>query len=103
MTFFKPYYDANSNKIISVSAYHNLIASMSQNSNSSPTLSVSFEVVGDAAEIANFKNSLTPSKGLASLSYSLTQEGYKTKVSFSSKPKVSPKPEAILNKIRARL
>lgn len=103
MTFFKPHYDMGGNLLLNVASYHNLIASMSQNSNSSPTLSVSFEVVGDAAEIANFKNSLTPSKGLASLSYSLTQEGYKTKVSFSSKPKVSPKPEAILNKIRARL
>ena len=102
-TFFKPVYDMQGNRISSVSGYHNLITGMSENSNRNPNLSLTFEIVGDAAEVSNFKNALTPASGLSNFSYSLGQEGYRTNVTFASKPKTLPKREAILNQIRPRL
>ena len=101
--FFKPVYDMLGNRISSVSGYHNLVTGMTLNSNTKPNLSLSFEVVGDAAEVQNFKDSLTPASGLASFSYSLGQEGYRSSVSYSSRPRKLPNREALLNKIRPRL
>ena len=101
--FFKPVYDMMGNRISSVSGYHKLVSGMSKNSNISPNLSLSFEIVGDAAQVTNFKNALTPASGLSSFSYSLGQEGYRSSVAFASRPKKLPKREAILNKIRPRL
>ena len=102
-TFFKPVYDMQGNRISSVSGYHKLITGMSENSNRNPNLSLTFEIVGDAAEVANFKNALTPASGLTNFSYSLGQEGYRSNVTFASRPKQLPTREAILNEIRPRL
>ena len=101
--FFKPVYDMLGNRISSVSGYHNLVTGMTLNSNTKPNLSLTFEVVGDAAEVQNFKDSLTPASGLVSFSYSLGQEGYRSSVSYSSRPRKLPNREALLNKIRPRL
>ena len=76
---------------------------MTSNSNTNPNLSLDFEIVGDAADINNFKNLLTPASGLSSFSYSLGQDGYRSNVSFASRPKKLPNREAILNKIKPRL
>ena len=101
--FFKPIYDMLGNIISSVSGYHNLITGMIKNSNVLPTLSLAFEIVGDAADITNFKHALTPASGLTNFSYSLGQEGYRSNVTFASRPAELPNREAILNKIRPRL
>ena len=102
-TFFKPVYDMQGNRVSSVAGYHNLITGMSENSNRNPNLSLTFEIVGDAAEVSNFKDALTPASGLTNFSYSLGQEGYRSNVTFASRPKKLPNREAILNKIRPRL
>ena len=92
------------NRVSSVSGYHKLITGMSESSsNRNPNLSLTFEIVGDAAEVSNFKNALTPASGLTNFSYSLGQEGYRSNVTFASRPKKLPNREAILNKIRPRL
>ena len=101
--FFKPVYDMQGNRVSTVSGYHNLITGMTSNSNKNPNLSLEFEVVGDAADINNFKDLLTPASGLSSFSYSLGQDGYRSNVSFASRPKKLPNREAILNKIKPRL
>jgi len=104
-SFFQPVHDMLGNKITGVSGYHNLVSSLSDVSNISPSHELNFEIVGDAssADLANFRQTLTPAKGLSSLSFSLGQDGFRTNVSYASVPPKPPKREAILNKINPRI
>jgi hypothetical protein len=104
-SFFQPVYDMLGNKITGVNGYHNLVSSLSDVSNISPAHELNFEIIGDAssADLANFRQTLTPAKGLSSLSFSLGQDGFRTNVSYASVPPKPPKREAILNKINPRI
>jgi len=102
-SFFQPVYDMLGNKITGTAGYHDLIKNLSLVSNLKPAHQLNFEIIGDAASINLFRDTLKPANGLSSLSFSLGQDGFRTNVSYASIPAKMPKREAILNKINPRL
>ena len=106
--FYSPVYDMQGNAIKTIAQYHNLMAELSNSTKTSnilPARTMNFEVIGNVLDIADFTNPNTgflyPHKGLKSLSFTLSSEGFRSNLSFSNRALKLPKPEAIMNKIRA--
>lgn len=101
--FFSPVYDMAGNIITGAQQAHNLSKSLSNIANSQPSHALGYKIIGDAATVPVFNANLKPEKGLTKLSFSLSQDGFVSDVSFANRPPNLPKPEAILNKINPRL
>lgn len=106
--FYSPVYDMQGNEVKTIADYHALMAALStstQTSNTLPARTMNFEVIGNVLDIAAFTDANTgflyPHKGLKSLSFTLSSEGFRSNLSFSNRALKLPKPEAIMNKIRA--
>ena len=106
--FYSPVYDMQGNAIKTIAQYHTLMDSLSQSTKTSnilPARTMNFEVIGNVLDMPAFSDPNTgflyPHKGLKSLSFTLSSEGFRSNLSFSNRALKLPKPEAIINKIRA--
>lgn len=102
--FYSPIYDMNGNQVLSIAAYHALMLQLSdpfKTSHTLPARTMNFEVIGNALTVSALAPYLFPHRGLKSLSFSLSPEGFRSNLSFSNRSLKLPKPEAIMNKIRA--
>lgn len=110
---YSPVYDMRGNAIKTIKEYHELIKSLSEptdTGNTLPARTINLEIIGNIfqagatnsipSNMAALAPYLTHERGLKSLSFSLTSEGFKTNLTFSNRAAQLPKPEALLNKIR---
>lgn len=104
-SFFTPIFDMQGNVVRNVAAYHNLMVTLSELNKTGNDLAgrvMKFEIVGNALDIPGLAPYLAPAKGLLrSLSFTLSPDGFRTHLSFSNRPDKLPKPEAVMNKVRA--
>lgn len=101
--FFTPQYDINNNLIRSVSDYHKSIQGLTQFSGPEYSETIDFSIVGDPKLVSTLNQYLKPHRGLKSLSFKLSSEGFSADLQFSNAPAEMPKNEAILNKIIQKL
>jgi len=103
--FYNPIYDLKGNEVRNVKAYHDLIKDLSKVNSSEVRKEMTISVIGDITDkdAGLVKDHLKPEKGLTSLSFSLTQDGFLSSATFANLPPTRPKKEAILNKITPRL
>ena len=111
---YSPVYDMRGNAIKTIKEYHELIKGLSEptdTGNALPARTMNLEIIGNVFDLAATNSIpsnmavlapyLTHERGLKSLSFSLTSEGFKTHLTFSNRAAQLPKPEALLNKIRS--
>ena len=111
---YSPVYDMRGNAIKTIKEYHELIKGLSEptdTGNTLPARTMNLEIIGNVFDLgvtntipsnmAELAPYLTHERGLKSLSFSLTSEGFKTNLTFSNRAAQLPKPEALLNKIRS--
>lgn len=103
--FYIPIYDLKGNEVKNVKAYHDLIKDLSTVNSKAVRKELNVSVIGDITDpkVGPVKDHLKPHKGLTSLSFSLTQDGFLSSATFANLPPTRPKKEAILNKITPRL
>lgn len=89
--------------ITSVEQYHNFIKKLNEYEMTTPMKTVDVTLAGGPNDFGTFKNYLEPIYGLNKLSLSVNDNGVTTNLSFSDRPKVLPRQEAILNKISPRI
>ena len=100
--FYSPVYDMQGNEVRTVQDFHALMSNLTTDMNHlTPARNMNFEVIGNILTFPSLLPYLQPSKGLKSLSFTLSPEGFRSKLSFSNRALKLPKPEAIMNKIRA--
>ena len=100
--FYSPVYDMQGNQVVTVQDFHTLMSNLTTDMNHlTPARNMSFDVIGNVLTLPSLLVYLQPSRGLKSLSFSLSPEGFRSKLSFSNRALKLPKPEAIINKIRA--
>ena len=102
--FYSPVYDMQGNAVKSIAHYHSLMAELSDPDKTShilPARTMNFEIIGNALEVGSLAQYLHPHRGLKSLSFTLSPEGFRSNLSFTNRSLKLPKPEAILNKIRS--
>jgi len=87
--------------ITTISGYHAVVSGLNDNSSNKPIDSVSFSIVG--MPTGTNMDFISPKSGLSNFSLTMSENGVKTSLTFTSKPKTLPKQETILNKITARL
>lgn len=83
--------------------YYNFVKDLNNYSLESPMKMIEMELAGSPNEFGPFKTCINPSSGLNQFSISVTDNGVRTTLSFSDRPKKLPKQEAILNKIGPRI
>lgn len=83
--------------------YYNTIVNLNNYNLDTPMKTVEMELAGSPNEFGTFINCISPKSGLNQMSISVTENGVRTSVSFSDRPKKLPKQEAILNKIGPRI
>jgi len=94
----------NTTKVLhSIQEYHNFISGLNSYQANYPTKSADFSIIGSPNLFGNFLPFVNPKSGLNSFSFSITDNGVETNLSFANKPPILPKQEAILNKIGPRL
>lgn len=93
----------SSNIITSPSEYYQYVKNLNNYNLETPMKTVEMTLAGPPNQFGNFVNYLNPSYGLNQISLSIADNGVKTSLSFSDRPKSLPKQEAILNKIGPRI
>lgn len=93
----------NANVIKTPAEYYNLIKNLNEYNVTTPMKSIDMVLAGSPRFFGEFSNKLSPEFGLNQLSLSVTDNGVKTSLSFSDRPKVLPQQESILNKIGPRI
>jgi hypothetical protein len=83
--------------------YYNYVKNLNSYNLTEPTKEVNLTLAGPPKQFGAFVNYLSPASGLQSLTLSVSDNGVKTDLVFADRPKVLPKPEALLNKIGARI
>jgi len=116
----QPQLDPNSNKPISYitvisgggysniintpSGYYNYISGLNNYNLDVPTKTIDLSLAGSPRFFpSEFLKCLTPSSGLISIKLNVGENGVKTDMTFSDRPKQLPAEEAILNKIGPRI
>ena len=102
--FYSPVYDMQGNAVKTIADYHRLMSVLSEPDKTShilPARTMNFEIVGNALEVDSLLEYLHPHRGLKSLSFTLSPEGFRSNLSFTNRSLKLPKPEAIMNKIRS--
>lgn len=89
--------------IATVQQYHNFIKKLNNYELTTPMKSVDVSLAGTPEHFGTFQQYLSPNAGLVKLSMSVNDNGVITALSFSDRPRVLPKQEAILNKISPRI
>jgi len=89
--------------LTTVESYHNFIKQINGYELTTPMKSVELSLAGGPSDFGEFVSYLSPDYGLNSLSLSVSDNGLTTSLSFSDRPKVLPRQEAILNKIIPRI
>lgn len=89
--------------LTSVSGYHNYIKNLNSYQTTGVTKTVDVSLAGTPNLFGTLRNFISPNYGLTRLSLSVNDNGVKTDMSFADKPPITPKQEAILNKIGPRL
>lgn len=96
--------DGSGNSIIKTpQQYYDYIKNLNNYNLTEPTKEVDLSLAGPPRQFGGFVNYLTPASGLQSLTLSVSDNGVKTDLVFADRPKVLPKPEAMLNKIGPRI
>ena len=96
--------DGSGNSIIKTpQQYYDYIKNLNNYNLTEPTKEVNLTLAGPPRQFGAFVNYLTPASGLQSLTLSVSDNGVKTDLIFADRPKVLPKPEALLNKIGPRI
>lgn len=93
----------DSSVITTVSQYHDFIKKLNDYELTTPMKTVDMTLAGSPNDFGSFKDYLQPIYGLNKLSLSVNDNGVTTALSFSDRPKVLPRQEAILNKIGPRM
>jgi hypothetical protein len=83
--------------------YYNYVKNLNNYNLETPMKTVEVTLAGPPNQFGNFIKYLNPSYGLNQLSLSISDNGVKTSLSFSDRPKTLPKQEAILNNIGPRI
>jgi hypothetical protein len=96
--------DGSGNSIIKTpQQYYDYIQNLNNYNLTEPTKEVNLTLAGPPTQFGAFVNYLNPASGLQSLTLSVSDNGVKTDLVFADRPKVLPKPEALLNKIGPRI
>jgi hypothetical protein len=97
--------NGNTNSIITTpSGYYNFISGLNNYSLDTPMKSIDISLAGSPSSFpTDFMKYLNPSSGLSSMRITIGENGVKTDLTFSDRPKVLPKQESILNKIGPRI
>lgn len=95
--------DGSSGVLHSVSDYHNFIKGLNNYQSNYPTKTANFTVIGSPNLFGDFSRSMSPLNGLNNFNITIGDNGVETALSFSNRPPVLAKQEAILNKIGPRL
>lgn len=89
--------------LTTVSGYHNFVKNLNNYQTTGITKTVELSLAGTPKSFSGIAQYLNPNYGLTRLSLSVNDNGVRTDLSFSDKPPVLPKQEAILNKIGPRI
>jgi hypothetical protein len=93
-----------SNIVTTPQQYYNLISGINNYNLDVPTKTIDLSLAGSPRFFPSaFLPYLTPSNGLISIKLSVGENGVKTDMTFSDRPKQLPTEEAILNKIGPRI
>lgn len=93
----------NGSVILTPAQYYLFLKNLNNYELNEPMKNVNFSLAGPPSQFGNFLSCLNPSSGLTQMSISISDNGVKTNLSFSDRPKELPKQEAILNKIGPRI
>lgn len=93
----------DNNVVKTPAEYYELIKNLNEYNLDTPMKSVDIVLAGSPNLFGNFKNYISPIKGLNQFSLSVTDNGVKTSLTFADRPKVLPQQEVILNKIGPRI
>ena len=83
--------------------YYEYIKNLNNYSLLSPMKEVALTLAGPPSQFGEFVGYLNPSSGLQQLTLSVSDNGVKTDLVFSDRPKVLPKQESLLNKLGAKI
>lgn len=83
--------------------YYEYIKNLNNYNLLAPMKEITMTLAGPPSQFGTFAGCLTPLSGLQQLTLSVTDNGVKTDLAFSDRPKVLPRQEALLNKIGARI
>lgn len=83
--------------------YYNLISNLNNYNLDEPAKNIQITLAGTPNQFGSFKDYIKPSYGLSQFTISVGDNGVKTTLSFSDRPKTLPKQETILNSIGPRI
>lgn len=83
--------------------YYNYIKNLNNYNLNTPMKSVRMTLAGSPGQFGNFLPYLNPLSGLQNINLTISDNGVKTDLSFSDRPKVLPRQESLLNKIGPRI
>lgn len=91
------------NMITTVSGYHNAIKNLNTYDAIDKIKSVELSIAGFPNLFGSFTDYISPTRGLTRFGLSMSDNGVTTDLSFSDRPPILPKQEAIINKIGPRI
>jgi len=89
--------------IMTPASYYQFIKNLNNYNLDTPTKTIEMTLAGPPSQFGNFINYLNPASGLNQISITVSDNGVKTELSFSDRPKTLAKQESILNKIGPRI
>jgi hypothetical protein len=95
--------EGNKNIITTPGQYYEYIKNLNNYNLETPMKTLDLTLAGPPNQFGKFLEYLNPSYGLHQISFSISDNGVRTNLSFSDRPKSLPKQEAILNKIGPRI
>ena len=93
----------SNNVITTPSGYYEFVKNLNNYNLDTPTKTINMTLAGPPSQFGNFINYLNPASGLNQISITVADNGVKTELSFSDRPKTLAKQESILNKIGPRI
>jgi hypothetical protein len=101
--YVNAYTGNQSQQIVTVQQYHNLISGLNQYQAVNPVKNVNLSIIGTPNTFGTFVEAINPSFGLNSMNIRTSDQGVQTELTFADRPPVLPNQEQILNKIGPRI